>query len=151
MRKDLSRDPAFFALLAGSHRRLVGRPLVPEPGLGADWLYETAPFSVLAHDISPDPRFVYANRTAQACFGYSRDELVGMPSRLSAQAPDRAERDRLLAAVARDGFVEGYAGIRIAKSGRRFPIVDCVVWQLIDAEGVTHGQAATYRSQATEP
>ncbi|GJE54225.1 MULTISPECIES: MEKHLA domain-containing protein [Methylobacterium] len=141
---DLTTDPGFFELLTGSHRRLVGRPLLPD-GADADWAYRLAPFALLAHDTAPDPCFVYANRMAQENFGYSRDELIGMPSRLSAEAPDRAERDRLLAAVARNGCVAGYSGIRIAKSGRRFPIVDVVVWQLIDADGVTHGQAATYR------
>ena len=111
----------------------------------AQWLYEAAPFAVLAHDGSADPLFVYANRMAQRCFGYTLDEMIGMPSRLSAEAPDRAARARLLEAVARDGFVEGYAGIRIDKAGRRFPIVDCVVWELIDEAGARHGQAATYR------
>ncbi len=141
---DLTTDPDFFALLTGSHERLVGRPLLPD-GADAAWAYAQAPFALLAHDTAPDPCFVYANRTAQESFGYLREELIGMPSRLSAEAPDRAERDRLLAAVARNGCVAGYSGIRIAKSGRRIPIVDVVVWQLIDADGVAHGQAATYR------
>lgn len=141
---DRTDDPDFFALLTGSYGRLVGRPLLPD-GADAEWAYAQAPFALLAHDTAPDPCFVYANRMAQESFGYSRDELIGMPSRLSAEAPDRAERDRLLAAVARDGCVAGYSGIRIAKSGRRFPIADVVVWQLVDADGVTQGQAATYR------
>ncbi|GEP01634.1 MEKHLA domain-containing protein [Methylobacterium haplocladii] len=141
---DLTTDPDFFALLTGSYRRLLGRPLLPE-GADADWAYARAPFALLAHDTAPDPCFVYANRTAQTSFGYTRDELIGMPSRLSAEAPDRADRDRLLAAVARVGYVAGYAGTRIAKSSRRFPIVDVVVWQLIDEVGAVHGQAATYR------
>lgn len=140
-------DPAFFALLTGSYLRLVGRPLVPE-GADARWLYEEAPFPVLAHDTADDPRFVYANRAAQDCFGYALDEILGLPSRLSAEAPDRAERARLLAAVARDGYVAGYSGLRIAKSGRRFRIADGVVWQLLDAAGGLHGQAATFRVAA---
>jgi hypothetical protein len=57
--ENLSVDPDFFALLTGSHARLLGRPLVP-PGRGAGWLYREAPFAVLAHDTSPDPRFTYA-------------------------------------------------------------------------------------------
>ena len=46
--------------------------------------------------------------------------LIGLPSRLSAEAPEHAERQRLLDAVARDGFTGGYRGLRIAKGGRRF-------------------------------
>ncbi|GLS45626.1 MEKHLA domain-containing protein [Methylobacterium brachythecii] len=141
---DLTNDPDFFALLSSSHQRLVGRPLLPA-GANARWAYEEAPFALLAHDTDADPLFVYANRMAQESFGYALDEMIGMPSRLSAEAPDRSERDRLLAAVARDGYVAGYSGVRIAKSGRRFPIVDVTVWQLRDEAGIDHGQAATYR------
>jgi len=109
------------------------------------WLYDDAPFCVVAHNTDPDPLFIYANRAAQRCFEYSWEEFVGMPSRLSAQAPNREERQRLLEAVARDGFAAGYRGLRIAKSGRRFWIEDVTVWNLIDEAGVYFGQAATYR------
>jgi hypothetical protein len=81
--EDLTTDQEFFTLLTGSYARLVGAPLVPR-GTDADWLYAQAPFAVVAHNTDPDPKFVYANRCAQACFEYSRDEFVGMPSRLSA-------------------------------------------------------------------
>lgn len=141
----LSVDPGFFDLLAGSHARLVGAPLIAA-GQGPDWLYNEAPFGVLAHNSDADPRFIYANRTAQACFEYPWDEFTALPSRLSAEAPNRAERQRLLEAVARHGFIAGYSGIRIAKSGRRFRIENVVVWQLIDDDGNRHGQAATFSS-----
>ncbi|MFC7520680.1 MEKHLA domain-containing protein [Xanthomonas populi] len=137
-------DSAFFALLTGSFFRVVGRPLVAHPGIGADWLYTQAPFALLAHDTRPDPVFGYANRAAQRAFGYGWEEFIGMPSRLSAELLDRPERQRLLDAVARNGFVTGYAGIRIAKDGARFPIADGVVWQLIDDAGALRGQAAAF-------
>ncbi|MFD1300108.1 MEKHLA domain-containing protein [Methylobacterium marchantiae] len=141
---DVSDDPGFYALLTQSFRRLVGRPLVPEPAYDAAWLHAEAPFAVLAHDGGEDPRFVYANLTGLRIFGYRRDELIGLPSRLSAEAPERAERQRLLDAVTRDGFVANYAGIRIRKDGTRFPIRDAIVWQLMDEAGKVHGQAATF-------
>jgi MEKHLA domain len=136
-------DPEFFALLTGSYRRLVGAPLVPEEA-DAEWLYEQAPFAVLAHDGSDDPKFIYANQYAQACFEYDWDEITKLPSRLSAGPADRAERQALLDAVAQRGFMAGYHGVRVAKSGRRFLIEDGIVWELIDAEGLRHGQAATF-------
>ncbi|HEY0219045.1 MAG TPA: MEKHLA domain-containing protein [Afipia sp.] len=132
-----------FDLLTGSFARLVGGALVAE-GQGPQWLYSDAPFAVLAHDGSSDPRFIYANCTAQTCFGYPWRELIGLPSRLSAEAPERAERQRLLEAVAREGFIADYKGVRIAKSGRRFWIEQAIVWQLIDSNGRLHGQAATF-------
>lgn len=110
----------------------------------AEWLYGQAPYALLAHDGGADPRFTYANRTAQACFAYTWDEIVGLPSRFSAEAPERAARQRLLDAVARDGFATGYRGVRIAKSGRRFWIEDGVVWQLRRPDGSVAGQAATF-------
>jgi PAS domain S-box-containing protein len=136
------------ALICASHQRLLGTRLVDPalaPEAAAHWLYEDAPFCVLAHEAAADPRFIYANRAAQRCFEYAHDELVGLPSRLSAEAPDRAERQALLDAVAAKGFATGYRGLRIAKSGRRFWIEDVTVWNLIDAKGINHGQAATYR------
>lgn len=148
--RDLSLDPSFAELLLDSHRRLVGRPLIDttaseEPT--AQWLYRAAPFCLLAHDSRVDPCFVYANKTAQACFGYSWDEFVGLPSRLSAEASNRAERQRLLEAVTRDGYIDHYRGLRIAKSGRRFWIEHAIVWELRDEHGARHGQAAMFRTK----
>ena len=142
------RDPAFFHLLTGSYQRLVGVPLL-DPHLpeaeAMRWLYEDAPYCVLAHDTAVSPVFVYANRTAQRCFGFDWDEFTQLESRLSAEAPNREERQQLLEAVQRNGFASGYRGLRIAKDGRRFWIEDVTVWNLVDEAGIYHGQAATYR------
>jgi PAS domain-containing protein len=141
-------DPEFFELLISSYRRMVGE----EPGflaggeVSASWLYESAPHAVLAHDASAVPRFTYANKAAQACFEYAFEEIVGLPSHLSAEPQERAERQRLLDQVAAKGFATGYRGVRIAKSGRRFLIEDGVIWQLIDASGSLRGQAASFAS-----
>ena len=138
-------DAAIAALVLESYARVVGRPLVPA-GLGGGeavrWLYEDAPFCVLAHDTAADPRFIYANKAAQHCFEYPWAEFSGLPSRLSAEAPNRAERQAFLDTVTRDGFTGGYKGLRISRSGRRFFIKDATVWQLIDGRGVLRGQGA---------
>lgn len=144
----LALDETFARLLTDSHRRLTGRALAraeagerPE----AAWLYHEAPFCLLAHDTTPDPCFIYANRAAQARFGYRLDEFLGLPSRLSAEAPDRDERQRLLDAVARRGFIDDYRGLRIARSGRRFWIERATIWNLVDERGAPAGQAACFR------
>ena len=137
-------DDELFHLLDTTYARFIGRPLAPPNTNAATWLYHDAPFAVLAHDTSADPRFVYANETAQRCFEYSWNELVGMHSRLSAETPAQAERQRLLDIVTRNGFVTDYRGVRIAKSGRRFWILDGTVWQLHDEHGVHRGQAAMF-------
>jgi hypothetical protein len=143
----LAGDPAFFDLLVGGYRRIVGAAppfLTPGAPHSARWLYEEAPHCVLAHNTDPDPRFIYANRAAQACFEYDFAEITALPSRLSAEASDREARQNLLEVVVRDGFATGYRGLRIAKSGRRFWIEDGVVWQLVDESGAVRGQAATF-------
>lgn len=137
-------DPAFYTLLASSYARLLGKPLVPEPMPAAEaaaWLYDKAPFAILAHDTAPDPVFVYGNKAAQRRFEYDWDELTRLPSRLSAEAPNREERQRFLERVQQRGYESGYKGVRITKSGRRFMIEAATLWQLFDADGVLHGQA----------
>lgn len=137
-------DPAFYELLATSYQRLLGKPLVPEPMPPAQataWLYEEAPFAILAHNTAPDPVFIYGNKAAQRRFGYDWDEITRLPSRLSAEAPNREERQQFLARVQRLGYEAGYKGVRITKSGKRFMIEEATLWQMIDADGVLHGQA----------
>lgn len=138
-------DQGFFSLLSGSYERLLGRPLTSTTSARADaarWLYYEAPFAVLAQDGSDDPVFVYANTAAQLCFAYSWEQFRGLPSRLSAPVADRSARQRLLAGVRRDGYVEGYRGLREAGTGQRFWIEDVTVWNLVDGDGAVRGQAA---------
>jgi PAS domain S-box-containing protein len=141
-------------LIVSSYERLLGEPLEPsltDPTELAHYLFERAPYCLLAHRDEADPRFFYANRATLDCFEYSWDELVGMPSRLSAEAPNREERAALLRSVAAHGYAKHYRGLRIAKSGRRFWIEDVTVWNLQDDEGRYRGQAATYRRTTPFP
>lgn len=134
---------ARLGLIAESFRRVAGRPLVDGTGDPAALLWR-APRVILAHGTEDDPLFFYANRLATELFEVPAAAFIGMPSRLSAEAPERAERARFLERVARDGFVADYAGIRIARSGRRFRIEQALVWNLVDGAGRLHGQAATF-------
>ncbi|WP_231748429.1 MEKHLA domain-containing protein [Burkholderia sp. ABCPW 14] len=55
----LALDPVFFDLLADSRLRLTGASRLDSEVPYADgprWLYEDAPFCVLAHDTDEDPR-----------------------------------------------------------------------------------------------
>ncbi|TKC81423.1 MEKHLA domain-containing protein [Trinickia terrae] len=151
---DFRNDIDFFKLLTGSYARLLGEPLVPPLERTEDamhWLYDEAPYGLLAHNTAEDPVFVYGNRRAQSLFGYGWDELTALPSRLSAEAPERHERQAFLDQVTRHGFVTGYRGVRISKHGRRFWIERATVWQLIDEHGVLHGQAAMIPQTADLP
>jgi len=143
--RSLAEDPEFFALLTRSYARLVETPLVPE-GCDPAWLYHEAPYAVVAHNTDPDPRFIYANKTAQSCFEYPWHEFIQLRSRFSAEEPNRFERQRLLESVSQKGFVTGYSGLRITQSGRRFRIEGGVVWQLMNEIGISFGQAAVFHS-----
>jgi PAS domain-containing protein len=147
-RMGLAHDPGFHALLADSYFRLVGDPLPVDAvhdHSPASWLYESAAFGLLAHGPGTDPKFIYANRTAQRFFGYDWDAFTQLPSRLSATPSRQDERDRLLAAVAAKGFATDYRGLRVGNDGRRFWIEGVTVWELLDSVGRRHGQAALIR------
>lgn len=103
---------------------------------------ENADFALLMHNGGDDPLFQYANARARALFGYTLEEFRRLPSRLSAEPDQRDERAGMLKQAAEFGYFEGYSGVRISKEGRRFRIVDAVIWQLKNADGKVVGQAA---------
>ncbi len=94
----------------------------------------TAPFAVVSHDTAADPIFNYANQQALHLFEMNRAEFTSLPSRLSAEAINQAERASLLARVSQHGYIDDYTGIRISKSGRRFLIRNATIWNLLDAD-----------------
>jgi hypothetical protein len=132
-----------IALIAASFERLLGKPLVA-PGSDIVSALWNAPDAIVAHGVQDDPIFFFGNRAALAAFEVDVEGFTRMPSRLSAEAPLRGERQALLDRVLEHGFIDDYAGIRIASSGRRFRIEDAIVWNLIDGTGTRHGQAATF-------
>mmetsp|Transcript_2615 Transcript_2615/g.9489 ORF Transcript_2615/g.9489 Transcript_2615/m.9489 type:complete len:274 (+) Transcript_2615:426-1247(+) len=129
-------------------------------------LYEEVPFCLLSHSTPPpparaeeggeeprEPLLDYGNQAAQQLFEYAWSELLGTPSRLTAEtAREQAEREAFLERVRRDGFVTDYSGVRVARSGRRFEIKSAVVWNLHDpATGALVGQAAAFRDWEALP
>jgi hypothetical protein len=71
-------------------------------------------------------------------------ELTRMPSWLTAEAPERGERARLLERVMAQGCVDDYTGVRVSRTGRRFLIEQATVWNLIGPDGSRVGQAASF-------
>lgn len=139
-------QPAYALLLLKSHRSLTGRDLLP-PAISseaaADALWH-APFVVLSHNTAADPLFVYANLAAQKRFAMAQDEIIGLPSRYSAEPVARDERQRLLDRVAAQGYIDDYCGVRTAKNGKRFEVRNATVWNVVDDDGKVIGQAATF-------
>ena len=133
-------------LLIASYRRLTGNELVAQGLAGVEKsraLYE-APYGVVSHNTADDPVFNYGNRTALRLFQMDWSGFTRLPSRKSAEPVNRAERERLLARVTKDGFIDDYRGIRISAAGVRFLIEDATVWNLLNDKGVYCGQAAVF-------
>ena len=138
-------DDPRLPLIAESYFRLLGRPLLTSDADIASAMWN-APRVIVAHGTQDDPIFFYGNRLALDAFEMDFAAFAQLPSRYSAEPLVREERARLLERVARDGFIDDYAGVRISATGKRFRIAQAVVWNLVDAAGVCHGQAATFES-----
>ena len=133
-------------LLRQSLLYYAGRDLIEPTLQGSDAAKAIyfAPFVVLSHNTAADPIFNYGNKSALDLFEISWQELTALPSRQSAEPPNREERAQLLQAVSSQGFMENYAGVRISKQGKRFLISDVTIWNLRDDAGRYCGQAAVY-------
>lgn len=143
---DTAQLTAHLHLLHSSFRHYVGRDLADMPweGESTALALDAAPFVLLSHNTAPDPIFTYGNRTALALFALDWATLTQLPSRYSAEPVAREERERLLQTVARQGYIDNYAGVRIASTGQRFLIQQAIVWNLRDAHGHYAGQAAYF-------
>lgn len=132
--------------MAASFRKWTGRDLLPglfnPEGLAKNIFH--APFVLVSHGTEADPVLCYGNAASLGLWEMSWDELTRTPSRLTAEAPNREERARLLAEVTAHGFIENYSGIRISKTGRRFRIAQATVWNVVDERGTYAGQAAMF-------
>ena len=133
-------------LILSSYRRWIGSDLLPpqkSPDALAQSLFD-APFVVISHGTEEDPVLNYANQAALTLWEMSWEEFTKMPSRLTAEPMEQAERARLLTEVSKKGFMDGYGGVRISKTGRRFRVENATVWNLLDERDRYVGQAATF-------
>jgi PAS domain-containing protein len=138
-------------LILSSHQAAFGRPLVAgaDPRrnlrLAAQEVFAVDQ-AVLAHDGTEDPRLIYANAAALRLWRRPWAEMIGMPSRLTAEPQEQRERAQALAIARQQNALSGYTGIRVDTEGRRFRIEGAKVWGLRDAGGRIRGQAAGFSS-----
>ena len=132
--------------IRNSYRQLLSKDLIP--GLQSDQEFSRqlfyAPFAVVSHDTASDPIFNYANLKALELFELSWEDFICLPSQLSAEPVNQAERERLLAQVTANGYIDHYEGVRISSTGKRFKISNAVVWNLTDKNQNYKGQAAWF-------
>ena len=133
-------------LLLDSYRHWIGNDLIertPDAEQQARTLFE-ASFVVVSHGVEPDPILNYANQTALDLWELSWDRFIKTPSRLTTEPDERAERERLLTQARAEGYYDGYRGVRISSTGRRFRVEQALIWTVIDSAGKPIGQAATF-------
>lgn len=133
---------AFSQLLVDSYHRWTGWELVS----GRDIAYGLffAPFAITAQDLQADPVIQYANQAALDAWDTDWQSFIGMPSRLSA-APDPLVQDARADALRQaneQGWAMNYSGKRVSQTGKRFEILNTVLWRVTDLQGRSYGQAA---------
>lgn len=135
-----------LSLLLKSYYRLTGKYLI-EPCEDLTAMAKQAndaPFFIASHGLEKDPILNYGNQCALNLFAMSWEEFTRTPSRYTAEAPNRDERERLLTSVAEKGFIDDYSGVRISAEGKRFRIHRATVWNVFNQSGKRIGQAATF-------
>jgi hypothetical protein len=138
----------FIARAARSFAYVTGRDLFAEAGLDPAAPGEAAwagNFALLTHRGDADAMLNYGNRFALDLWECDWEQFIRTPSRATAPADDVEERSAMMAKVARTGFVSGYEGRRISRSGRLFLIRNVTVWQLREPSGDSFGVAAFFR------
>jgi len=133
-------------LILNSFHHWLGYPLLEVNGNVqevAQQLFE-APFPVFSHGTQPDPIYNYGNRKALELWELEWEQLIKMPSRYSAEPLEQTERLRLLEETMKQGYRRNATGIRISSTGKRYKILDFIVWNLLDQHHQLCGQAATF-------
>jgi hypothetical protein len=138
----------FVARVARSFAHVTRRDLFAEagidpaaPGISA-W---SGTFALLTHRGDADAMLNYGNPVALDLWECDWDQFIRPPSRATAPDDDVEERTAMMNKVARTGFVSGYQGRRISRSGKLFLIRDVTVWQLREPSGDSFGVAAFFR------
>ena len=132
--------------LLESYRHWIGQDLIDRAGdqdSQARRLFD-ATLVVVSHGMEADPILNYGNQAALNLWELSWEHLITTPSRLTAEPDDRAERERMLMQARAKGYYDGYRGVRISSTGKRFFVEQAVIWSVIDPAGHRIGQAATF-------
>ena len=72
----------------------------------------------------------------------SWEELTSTRSRDTARPDRQSDRDGLMRQVDEKNFITSYSGARVRKTGKEFLIKDVTIWNLLDDNGKSFGQAA---------
>lgn len=134
-------------LLVSSYHHWSGLNLIDDSDADLVQVLQNAPYAVASHNADADPLFNYANQQALQLFGMQAEDMLGLPSRYSAETMLREARAEFLHQVSTHGYIDNYSGVRIAKDGSRFLIEQATVWNVIDIKTKEHfGQAVIIKA-----
>lgn len=133
---------AFVQAVLASHLRVVGKPLLV--GLSGRDVW-SGDFALLTHRGDAQAMLNYGNRFALDLWECDWDQFSATPSSATAPQEGRAERAAMMQQVVQGGFVFGYDGQRVSRTGRVFLIQDVTIWRLLDEKDQSFGIAAFFR------
>jgi len=132
----------FVQQVLASHLRMVGKPLLAGLSGRDAW---SGDFALLTHRGDAQAVLNYGNRFALDLWECDWDQFTTTPSSATAPQQGRAERAAMMQQVVRDGFVCGYDGQRVSRTGLAFLIQDVTIWRLQDEKDESFGVAAFFR------
>lgn len=147
-------------LVDESLRKLSGEGVFERMGLSVsdettdiyEHICQNERFVLITHGTESDPIFNYGNIAALEAFVRTWEDLRTIPSRQSVvfRSQDEEIRIKLLKTVTDTGFVEGATGIRVRGDDKFMRLVNAVVWNCYDNDGVYIGQAALFDRDRAE-
>ena len=114
----------------------------PEEIAGA--LFEV-PFVLVSRGTEPNRIFNYGNRMALELWKLTWEEFTQTYSRPIVPTDPLAANEEIFAALKNQGYINDDGEIRIySATGKRFLVLDAIVWNLLDEKNQSCGQAATF-------
>ena len=133
---------AFVQKVLASHARVTGSPLLGGLTARDIWFGD---FALLTHRGGAEAMLNYGNQFALGLWECHWDQFIAMPSSATAPQEGRAARDNLMSRAVQKGFVTGYSGERISRTGKLFLIQDVTIWPLLEENGESFGIGAFFR------
>jgi hypothetical protein len=132
---------------------LKGIELVPlslfdrDPEAAAKELFYMPDRVVLSHGIQCDddgPILNYGNSAALRLWKGTWEQLTSLPSKYTADADVRRNREEDMKKVTKYGYLDNYDGVRIAFDKTKFRISNVTIWNMNIDNNRRIGQAATF-------
>ena len=131
----------FIRRVVASYARVTGRQELNDQAGRSAWFGD---FALLTHRGDPRAMLNYGNKCALDLWECDWQQFTATPSSATAPDDDRASREAMMQQVLRDGFVSGYEGRRVSRTGRLFLIQDVTIWRLLEENGDSFGVAAYF-------